>query len=199
MYVVGVLVAGLLIGGFVSGQAVRKGPGGEGVGSCSDSDGGQNIFIQGRVSSPSQGSAVDSCNGVANLNEYYCYSKSSWTSANMPCPNGYSCSNGACTLSTTSVHTTSSTTTSILCTDSDGGQNKFVKGYIVTYQTGQVYDYCSGTSGANQSVVEYYCQSQYPGYGSILLDCPETYYCIDSACISFDTTTSTTSIITTTI
>ncbi len=194
MYVVGVLVAGLLIGGFVSGQAVRKAPrDGGGGGLCSDSDNGQNIFVQGRVSSPSQGSAVDICNSVSNIKEYYCYSKNAWTSANMPCPNGYACSNGACTLSTT-------TTVPASCFDSDNGINIYQPGYIDVVMGGnlsRVNDYCFTSIG----MVEQYCNGTIGRSATVY--CPTGYVCAGypSACIIGNSTTSTTSTtsITTTI
>lgn len=117
MYVVGVLIAGLLIGNFVSGQAVRRNPNpGGGGNSCSDSDGGQNIFIKGYVSAPNQGPAADSCQSLSIVNEYYCYSINAWTAANIRCPDGYLCSDGACTLTTTSTTSTSTTSTSTTST-----------------------------------------------------------------------------------
>ncbi len=109
LYVVGVLVAGLLIGSAFSatGEAVRKNPN-PGGGGCSDTDYGQNIFIKELVSS-SQGSALDYCQSSQAVNEYYCYSKNAYTSQLTQCPNGYLCNDGACRIPPSTTSTTSTT------------------------------------------------------------------------------------------
>lgn len=97
---------------------------------CVDSDNGKFYYTKGVVvvctqgpQSGSCGAIEDSCNGDV-LNEKYCEGSDSQI-IQYTCPNG--CSDGACL----SVVTTTTPTTNI-CTDSDGGKNYYVKGYATT-------------------------------------------------------------------
>lgn len=91
-------------------------------GFCSDSDNGNNIYVQGRCVS-SQNTGTDFCNSDGTLTEYYC-SRSKGNpqclSSTVICPTGYGCMNGACvrgvnggifTTTTTSTTTSSTATT----------------------------------------------------------------------------------------
>jgi hypothetical protein len=75
---------------------------------CSDSDNGNSIYVQGTCSS-SKTSVTDFCNADGTLTEYYCskgQKNSQCTASTVTCPSGYSCSNGACLVSTATTTTT---------------------------------------------------------------------------------------------
>ena len=150
MYVVGVLVAGLLIGSFVSGQAVRKNPNPGGPGGCKDRDADSYYDRSGC------GTSID-CNDN-NRNIYPGAPEICQDGIDQNC-DGY---DQACTTTPTS---TSTSTTSALpsCYDSDGGIYPYSQGTVQTPINGSGYpvtlhDYCTNyTNGRYKSVNEQYC------------------------------------------
>ena len=103
---------------------------------CSDSDGGKDIYERGTASG-AMGSGTDYCAGTSGLHEYYC---DGYLALNdyFACPSGYACSNGACVREET-------------CSDSDGGINYETKGTAKKGGSSST-DYCS-----NGVLLEYYC------------------------------------------
>jgi hypothetical protein len=80
---------------------------------CTDSDGGNNIYIKGTTTGPDAyggntsriATYTDSCDGTSRVLEFYCNttnSKSPYVTANnIACPSGYTCQDGACKPATT--------------------------------------------------------------------------------------------------
>lgn len=136
---------------------------------CTDSDGGNNIYTKGTVVYNGQ-SYTDNCLSNNTVAEYFC-DNGKLNSASAGCPNGYSCTDGACIAPSKS------------CTDSDGGQNIYVKG-IVTLGSQTYTDTCINSS----TVYEYYCPSPtiYPNdpnlFEAYSTACPSGYACQDGAC-----------------
>jgi len=88
-------------GKFILGMIALKKP----VIACSDSDNGNNIYVQGNCSS-SKTSGTDVCNADGTLTEYSCAKNSQCTASTVACPSGYVCSNGRCLASPTTTTTT---------------------------------------------------------------------------------------------
>ncbi len=80
--------------------------------------------------------------------------------------------------------TTISQTTTVKCTDSDGGKDYYTKGYITHSDGTKEYDECS-TGAYKDYVWEHYCTSS--GTGTLNYKCP--YGCFDGACNSEPQTT----------
>jgi len=156
---------------------------------CTDSDGGPNLYIKGitkglRAESGQYEENEDACGNGNNypqdfILEWYCNNnRASIFQVPTKCPNG--CSNGACI--------SNNQTTNITCTDSDGNSNSdyLIKGNIVgVNQQGYAYnlkDYCySGPEFSN--LQEYFCQSN--GVDNVKgIDC-SVYgmVCSDGACL----------------
>ncbi len=153
---------------------------------CIDSDGGINYFLKGTVNHTGF-TGTDWCNTFfngssyvndGNLTELYCIPTDNLgnmhSSIVYKCSNG--CLNGAC------VNVTSNTT----CTDTDGGDNPYVKG-TCTDLNGAHVDSCQNLITAyNDFRCEFYgCQ----GFGNA---CPSGYMCQNGACISNGTAKSNT-------
>ncbi|VVC04524.1 Uncharacterised protein [Candidatus Bilamarchaeum dharawalense] len=130
---------------------------------CSDSDGGADIYIKGHLQTESS-DYYDSCVDASNLLEYYC-SGTSQAHNNYACPSGYECSDGACILSGVPPS----------CTDSDGGNDIYVKGHLVTEST-EVYDSCVDSS----TILEYWCTGTSETHNTY--SCGSGYTCVDGAC-----------------
>ena len=76
--------------------------------SCTDSDGGNNIYIKGTTTGPDAyggntsriATYTDSCDGTSRVLEFYCNTTNSnspyVTATNIPCPTGTTCQDGAC-------------------------------------------------------------------------------------------------------
>ncbi len=133
---------------------------------CLDSDGGKDYYLKGEVKRTvfgrEQSEVEDRCIGK-DVREVYCDDvELRYTYYN--CPNG--CKNGAC----------------IKCTDSDGGKNYYVKGYIINEEGIRSDDECNpGPDTTSNTLLEYYCTGnlQEPALG-IKFECP--YGCKDGAC-----------------
>jgi hypothetical protein len=106
---------------------------------CTDSDGGKNYIVKGTINSTNLGVKTDACNDTQNLTEYYCNNSVAYLGKRIDykCPNG--CSIGACKPSA--------------CTDSDGGQNFYVAGQIISSNLGTKTDVCKNTT----HLIEYLC------------------------------------------
>jgi hypothetical protein len=112
---------------------------------CTDSDG-FNYAKQGYCTD-SVGRYYDKCAAGGMIVEYYCGSNNRCTTKNNYCSLlGYrSCSNGACNNGTNS-------TVNATCTDTDGGNNPYLKGTAVKGTQSNV-DYCSNSN----LLIEQYC------------------------------------------
>jgi len=139
-----------------------------GTGSCTDTDGGFNIFKKGTAKN-SIGSYTDYCKEWNTVVEHHCIGENTveWKSAE--CKVG--CVDGACL------------DEDLECTDSDGGQDYYEPGVTIGLEAPGVWDrwadYC-GTSGDEKGkLVEYICQSN--NYGKkVLYECPNG--CANGAC-----------------
>ena len=89
--------------GKITGKATTEKPFGRAVGeavpifTCTDSDG-NDITVQGSVTTPNNPISIDSCVNSSVITEYTCSSPSALqvTAINSPCQSGSSCQNGAC-------------------------------------------------------------------------------------------------------
>ena len=129
------------------------------------------LFIKGKTTAR-EGNSVDFCNkgGKVNecsgpdcyLNEHFCFSESLiGQKSDILCPNG--CKDGACLKGEPSV-----------CTDTDGGKNYDVKGYI-TESGVEVPDYCIDS----YNLKEFFCDNR--ALKEIVYKCPDG--CEDGACV----------------
>lgn len=160
LLIVAVLVAGLLLGNVITGNAVkRKGPGSN----CRDYDN------DGYSGQSGCGSVRDCNDNNAAINP----------GASEICANGIdeNC-NGVDEACTTGSTTTIS---QVNCYDSDGGQNIYIKGYVKNASSEyMVYDDCY-PDGTLTKVNEYYCiNNKYTS--SLVIVCPSGYLCNDGAC-----------------
>ena len=139
---------------------------------CTDSDGGKNYYVKGEINTPydensdgyiieGNGHAIDRCASTTQLNEYYCEDNYGM-SVGITCPN--ECEDGRCIGG------------EVECTDSDGGLNYYVKGYV---NLADDWDWCLETP--NGSLLnEIYCiDSETSGTKSHF--CPGG--CEDGACL----------------
>ena len=101
------------------------------------------------------------CEKDCGIYEFYCGNNLTWA-VSMQCPAG--CKDGACVQESA-------------CTDSDGGQNYYVKGTALGFN-GKNSDYCF--DGNTKTLVELYCDGQ-GNVQNIYYDCPSG--CQDGACI----------------
>lgn len=111
---------------------------------CSDSDGGYNIYAAGQcISTRNLGS--DKCNSDGTLTEYSCSSSIGnprCLSSAVTCPIGYGCSNGACAqlsggnISTTTTTTAISTTTTTMTTQTTATTSTTTTTTTITYPPG---------------------------------------------------------------
>ncbi|MFA5953548.1 MAG: hypothetical protein WC812_03070 [Candidatus Pacearchaeota archaeon] len=149
---------------------------------CTDSDGLNNKFEKGTVTvvnGSGTTSKTDYCMTTPGwVWEYQCLGNNSITGNYLTCPTGYNCSDGACV----------SESNENSCSDSDEGQNFYVKGNVIGFYNGVSYnysDYCS--SG---KIEEYYCRTiaGQETYDWNLTNCPTGYTCSSGRCISTGTT-----------
>lgn len=130
-------------------------------GACSDGDGGKDIFTSGSVLANDDYND-DACKDTTAVKEYYC-ENGAVAMAELPCPGGYACVNGACVVTP--------------CTDTDNGAIAETKGIATASGTSST-DSCASAT----KVLEYYCSG-----GSVLsreMDCGTGKQCTDGACIS---------------
>lgn len=131
---------------------------------CTDTDGGYNLYTKGTLSFSNQTqntTLIDYCSGT-QLVEYQCPSNTAnyYYTYYVNCQSGYACSNGACIVSANSTNSTNVTTT---CTDTDGGMNRYVAGTVTMNSSNGTLvvssDYCTTPSnnGTYNYVQEFYC------------------------------------------
>ncbi|MFH1685567.1 MAG: Kazal-type serine protease inhibitor [Candidatus Micrarchaeota archaeon] len=129
---------------------------------CDDSDGGKDTLAVGRTSAEGS-SNTDSCKDKLTVTEYYCEGNSISSMA-IPCPLGYVCESGKCSVSP--------------CDDSDGGIKPLEKGTASASGKTST-DECKSA----EAVTEYYCD------GSVVtsktVDCSLGQQCVDGACVEY--------------
>ena len=124
-------------------------------GNCTDSDGGRIYDVYGYTSFIDENGELnltyDQCLGSNGILETYCITEDISYSEYKNCLSlGYdSCVNGAC------YYEQINQTTNETCFDSDGGQNYYVKGTVISH-SGTYTDLCWGDSG---EMTEYTCQN----------------------------------------
>jgi hypothetical protein len=134
------------------------------AGSCRDSDGGRYYFAKGTTSTSGR-TATDRCGDAGTLHEYYC-ENGELANATIICPQGYSCSDGACVRIGSEGNA---------CSDSDGNDiysqgTVSAGGFLYT-------DSCADSS----TVKEYLCSD-----GNAVTQqkpCESGYSCSDGRCV----------------
>ncbi|MBU0532780.1 hypothetical protein KKB44_04795 [Candidatus Micrarchaeota archaeon] len=126
---------------------------------CNDSDGGKDIFTAGSVTANGDASN-DVCKTVSVVKESFCENNEA-SLAELPCPPGYICENGACVLSP--------------CNDSDGGNTPTTKGTAKS-ATDEQTDKCVDTD----TVKEYFCENGVVSFQYV--DCLSGEECAIGAC-----------------
>lgn len=133
---------------------------------CYDSDNGKNLLEQGTTQMRGAGASAttytDSCIGTSGVQEYYC-ENNQIKPESMTCPEGTICESGTCT--------------DIVCSDTDGGYNNYVKGTVAKGSETHT-DSCNGTS----NVVEYACGTSNQ-ITSASMRCGSGEACSDGACV----------------
>lgn len=117
---------------------------------CTDSDGGNNIYMYGIVHATINGTNYtyyDDCMS-GRQREWWCNGNTPTNSMDY-CPQGYQCTNGACV-----VNQTNQTNT---CTETDGGDYPLVPGNITQINQSGTYNY-KDTCAYTYNIYEYYCQ-----------------------------------------
>lgn len=157
--------------------ACVKATGGTTIGSCTDSDGGRNLTVQGttqgsNVLGPQQG--TDQCVGFRGITEYYCKANGEFESELTSCPIGQKCENGACVFYQN---------TNLTCLDKDNGKIYDQRAKTEGYDDAGVWqdkeDEC--VYGQNK-VTEWYCDNG--KIKSETHDCGTGKQCIYGACVS---------------
>jgi len=138
---------------------------------CTDSDGGKDVYTKGTATNTAGGKGEDSCIGTSKVAEYYCNPDGTYAEEDKSCPSGYQCSSGAC------VESEEPPQPSLTCSDTDGGKTYNTKGTASNSAGGSGTDTCSGTS----VLTEYYCNPD-GTYASIDHNCGSGYECSNGAC-----------------
>ncbi|MFH1234036.1 MAG: discoidin domain-containing protein [Candidatus Diapherotrites archaeon] len=163
---------------------------------CTDSDG-DNIYVKGTTVANSA-EYKDYCYNTQTLKEYICSGTTIYL-VDRACPQGYSCSDGACVQAATPTPTATptpsptATPTPQPCTDSDNGMSFYVKGTTSgvsasgtdNFTNGEyatIEDYCSSNT-LGPYVMEHYCSSGYMARTMYYCHDPAPY-CIDGKCTS---------------
>jgi hypothetical protein len=151
------------------------------VADCNDSDSGVNYFVYGHTFEPSTGAIrYDTCVNTSHLEEQYCSGDyvSSIVGNCRDFGSQYSCSNGKCTAGNVVFAN---------CTDSDGGLEYFVKGYVQdnNFPNQTFWDGCESVEEGSQYILwEQFCGDL--GIDVIDKNCHiygSNYICYDGACI----------------
>ncbi len=143
---------------------------------CTDSDGGLNEKTYGYVTD-NNGRFNDSCLNPTTVKETKCGIAGFVDYTSIECLAGYACEKGACVKTDVSTQT--------LCTDSDGGINEKVVGYVVD-KNGRFNDTCLNPS----TVKETKCGiAGFVDYTSI--ECLAGFACEKGACVKTDVNTQT--------
>ncbi|MBI2581337.1 hypothetical protein HYV85_06080 [Candidatus Woesearchaeota archaeon] len=156
---------------------------------CSDSDGGENLYVKGTTSGLTSigGKDVetDSCSVPGGrLIEYVCNQFNIVLGYSSDCPSGYKCSDGACVSASAPPPVQNVTQSSVCgdgvcngtetsatcpadcrpadsCTDTDGGNVPSVSGIVFGYLQGASYSYGDICVNAS-SLMEYFCSGTAP-------------------------------------
>ncbi len=156
--------------------------------SCSDSDGGNERFTQGRMNGSSSGrlfDATDRCSNASTLREYYCREDGRPGVVSITCP----CSNGACVQEELETvpgaeetgdtgggsQETEPAPSPITCTDSDGAN--YTNRGAITVGTTEIPDACEDENHLR----EFLCSDTGPR--GLIVTCR----CVNGACISEST------------
>lgn len=146
---------------------------------CTDSDNGKDYYVKGTVIYGTQIN-TDFCSTSRYLYEQYC-SNGRPVQIAYACPNG--CQDGACLQATTTI----------TCTDSDGGQGVnyqiYTKGIVVRCEGNECVSF-SDFCGKGDVLTEYYCTKSRT-VESETFQCPSGYVCRDGAYIQTTTPTCT--------
>jgi hypothetical protein len=127
---------------------------------CSDSDGGLDYYTKGTITL-NNGTINDTCTNVRGLKEWQCLSNKP-IPVDYTCPNG--CFNGACL-------------NSMICNDSDGGLDYYVRGTVTLSNGTIVNDVCYNTN----TLGEFQCTSDNSFFQSSY-NCPNG--CFNGACLN---------------
>ncbi|MEK6882108.1 MAG: hypothetical protein AABY22_21000, partial [Nanoarchaeota archaeon] len=136
-----------------------------GTTTCTDSDGGKDVYVKGNMIDQNGANKTDFCSDSSKVGEYYCNNNlGSFTT--LDCPSTGYCSDGACVKRTVNE--------TVTCTDSDGGLKYDVKGIskgmeevvingtkVLRYAERKdicVKDNQIPNPGLEEGVFEYYCQ-----------------------------------------
>jgi hypothetical protein len=131
---------------------------------CADGDGGKDIFVAGSVLGADGQYRDDYCDATGKVVEYYC-DGNVVSQELLPCPGGYTCTNGMCILAP--------------CSDSDGGLTPGEKG-TVTAGTDEEMDSCVDEA----TLKEFLCRAG--EIASEELECPPKEHCADGACVEYE-------------
>jgi hypothetical protein len=154
--------------------------------SCSDSDGGKDIFTAGSCYSVPGGGHSDSCSS-GKVREYYC-GGGSCTYDDISCPTGETCSGGECKCKSGYCITNkiesgcSQLSCPENCVETDNGNDLLNKGTCSMLGEPVKTDSCSGT----QSVLEYFCQKTSGFYSCVNATsaCPSGTHCDNAVCVA---------------
>ncbi|MFH1521192.1 MAG: hypothetical protein ABID61_06105 [Candidatus Micrarchaeota archaeon] len=118
---------------------------------CTDSDGGQDILVQGTTSDSTGAAGIDSCVDSDTVKEYYCTASKILSDVNLDCNSKYGCLDGKC---------------QPLCSDSDDGS--YYEAGTVTFGSITHTDSCSSITTLN----EWRCYPNlFDGPISLLIEC----------------------------
>lgn len=145
------------------------GPGVPQITSCVDTDNGVDKLNYGECVDDT-GTYEDTCVTEDRIKEIYCYNNKCAIEFDDSCPEGTECSGGECVEEAPPVV--------IPCTDSDGGDNKLVKGSCTDRWKGIMHDACI----SDTRIFEQICQGD-ACVSAIVKDCPQDTVCRNGACV----------------
>jgi hypothetical protein len=119
--------------------------------SCTDSDGGKDIFAKGSTEDNSGGSS-DTCANSENVMEYYCEGSVA-KSEQLGCPATHECEDGACIWKSGTLPPSQPPGSEPTCQDSDSGQDYYIAG-TATKGPYAYNDECTEL----KSLKEFYCK-----------------------------------------
>jgi hypothetical protein len=142
------------------------------LGSCSDSDGGDNYYVKGVISMYGSPVQEDECvSSLGILNEFVC----GQDGTPMAIPGGYQCPSGVCENGAcVEGSKVGEVEEEAVCTDSDGGDNYYVKGVISMYGSPVQEDECVSSLGI---LNEFVC-----GQDGTPMAIPGGYQCPSGVC-----------------
>ncbi len=138
---------------------------------CEDTDFGKDVLTKGAVRNE-KGLFTDSCVDSTHVLEYFC-ANNAIVNQSVVCPETHQCVDGRCVRQSTPPPPV------VRCSDSDSGQNYFVRGTV--NESGSRYDdVCVDVS----LVKEYYCQND--TMRNVNYPCPSGYRCEGGRCAAMD-------------